>query len=430
MNATNAVHVDSSNSEQLRAWDGDEGDYWADNAEHFDRGIAAHHERLLATAAIGARDHVLDVGCGTGQTTRDAARAASAGSARGVDLSSRMLDYARRRATEEGVTNATFAQADAQIHPFEPGAYDVAISRTAAMFFGDHVAAFTNIGRALRPDGRPVLVTWQPLPGNEWIREISAALAGGRDRPAPPPDAGPDPAHHHAGHRRTHDRVLRASARRAVLTHARPVSADIGRRRLRIDATKHGATKKKETVTMTTIHVVLDSSLPPQQVLHAARNFSNQRAAVFPAVSMKRLAVHEQGATSADVTEGTRAGPVVNWERCHCHWSEPGLATATVTDSNVYALPSSWRITATATSGGSRVEMWWIREFRTGPRGRVFGTAFRLVGTRIFPATPAKSSRTLSDSARQPSSRQPPPRRPEACVPYPSPCYGLASGST
>ena len=94
---------------------------------------------------------MLDVGCGTGQTTRDAARAASAGSALGVDLSSRMLDYARHRAAEEGVTNVTFAQADAQIHPFEPGAYDVAISRTAAMFFGDHVAAFRNIGRALRP---------------------------------------------------------------------------------------------------------------------------------------------------------------------------------------------------------------------------------------------------------------------------------------
>ena len=132
---------------------------------------------------------MLDVGCGTGQTTRDAARAASAGSALGVDLSSRMLDHARRRATEEGVTNVTFAQADAQIHPFEPGAYDVAISRTAAMFFGDHVAAFSNIGRALRSGGRLVLVTWQPLPGNEWIREISGALAAGRDLPAPPPDA-------------------------------------------------------------------------------------------------------------------------------------------------------------------------------------------------------------------------------------------------
>jgi SAM-dependent methyltransferase len=187
--ATNAVPVDSSNIEQLRSWDGDEGEYWAEHAEYFDRSVAAYHERLLDVAAIGEGDRVLDVGCGTGKTARDAARAASSGSALGVDLSSRMLEVASRLAAEEGVTNVTFAQADAQIHPFEHGAYDVVISCTAAMFFGDPVAAFRNIGSALRPGGRLVLVTWQPLAGNEWIREISGALAAGRELPAPSPDA-------------------------------------------------------------------------------------------------------------------------------------------------------------------------------------------------------------------------------------------------
>lgn len=189
MAATNAVPVDSSNVEQLRAWDGDEGGYWADHAEHFDRSVAVYHERLLTAASIGEREHVLDVGCGTGQTTRDAARSAFAGSALGVDLSSRMLDYARRRATAESVTNVSFAQADAQIYPFDADSFDVAISRTAAMFFGDLVAAFRNICRALRPGGRLALVTWQPLQANEWIREISGALTAGRDLPAPQPDA-------------------------------------------------------------------------------------------------------------------------------------------------------------------------------------------------------------------------------------------------
>jgi len=85
--------------------------------------------------------------------------------------------------------NTAFEQVDAQIHPFPSGAFDVAISRTGAMFFGDLTAAFTNIGRALAPDSRLLLVAWQPLAENEWIREISGALAAGRDRPAPPPDA-------------------------------------------------------------------------------------------------------------------------------------------------------------------------------------------------------------------------------------------------
>src|SRR5687768_2036780 len=190
MTTTNAVPVDASNAAQLEAWDGDEGSYWADNAAHFDKSIATYHERLMTAAAIGAKERVLDIGCGTGQTTRDAGRAAHSGTALGVDLSSRMLDVARRLAADDGLSNVTFAQADAQIHPFEPASYDVAISRTAAMFFGDHVAAFTNIGRALRPGGRLALVTWQPLAGNEWLREISGALAAGRDLPSPPPDAG------------------------------------------------------------------------------------------------------------------------------------------------------------------------------------------------------------------------------------------------
>jgi SAM-dependent methyltransferase len=191
MTTSSTVPVDSSNAGQLQAWDGEEGQYWAENADYFDRSVAPYHERLLAIAAIGAHDRTLDVGCGTGQTTRDAARAAPDGSAHGVDLSARMLDYAARRALAEGLANVTFAQVDAQIHPFTPGSYDVAISRTAAMFFGDHAAAFGNIGRALRSGGRLVLVTWQRLAGNEWVREISGALAGGRDLPAPPPNAGP-----------------------------------------------------------------------------------------------------------------------------------------------------------------------------------------------------------------------------------------------
>ena len=189
MGATDSIPVDVANTAQLEAWDGDEGAYWAANAEHFDRSVAEHHRRLLAAAAIASTDRVLDVGCGTGQTTRDAARLASRGIAVGVDLSSRMLDHARQQAAAEQLTNATFIQADAQIHPFDPASFEVAISRTGAMFFADHAAAFGNIAHALVPGGRLVLVTWQGLAGNEWIREISGALAAGRDRPAPPPGA-------------------------------------------------------------------------------------------------------------------------------------------------------------------------------------------------------------------------------------------------
>lgn len=179
------LNVDPSNTEQARAWDGDEGAYWAHHAGQFDRSMAALHVPFMASANLAAQDHVLDIGCGTGQTTRDAARAASSGSALGVDLSLRMIDHARHVAAREGLVNVSFEHVDAQIHPFKDEYFDVAFSRTGAMFFGDPVAAFTNIARALRRGGRLALLTWQGLEGNEWIRELSTALAAGRELPIP-----------------------------------------------------------------------------------------------------------------------------------------------------------------------------------------------------------------------------------------------------
>ena len=49
------------------------------------------------------------------------------------------------------------SQADAQVHRFEPDAFDVTFSRFGVMFFADPVAAFGNIGRALKPGGRMVV---------------------------------------------------------------------------------------------------------------------------------------------------------------------------------------------------------------------------------------------------------------------------------
>lgn len=181
--------TDHSNADQLRAWDGEDGAFWTAHADAFDRSVAGHYARFLDAAAIGVADRVLDIGCGTGQTTRDAARAAPGGFALGVDLSSAMLDLARRRADAEGLANARFEHGDAQVFPFAPGEFDLAISRTGAMFFDDPLAAFTNIARAIRPGGRLVLLTWQPVSRNPWFREFFTALAAGRNLPAPPPDA-------------------------------------------------------------------------------------------------------------------------------------------------------------------------------------------------------------------------------------------------
>jgi SAM-dependent methyltransferase len=181
--------ADPSNASQVGAWDGSEGAFWADRARRFDETLAHCHGPFLASAGIRANDRVLDVGCGTGQATRDAARMAAGGSALGVDLSSRMLNFARDAAARDRLENVEFRHADAQIHRFETGAFDSVISRMGSMFFGDPITAFTNLSRALRPDGRLTLLTWQSVTDNEWLTEFRAALAMGRSLPTPPPEA-------------------------------------------------------------------------------------------------------------------------------------------------------------------------------------------------------------------------------------------------
>ena len=179
-----------ANAAQAAEWDGPAGAHRTRHAAVFDAETRPHNERFRAAADVAARDRVLDIGCGTGQTTRDAARAAVAGSALGIDLSAQMLDHARRLSREEGLANVSFLQADAQVHRFPAASFDVGISRFGTMFFADPVAAFGNIGHALVRGGRLVLMVWQARDRNEWTTAIREALAG--DNPPPPTD-GPHP---------------------------------------------------------------------------------------------------------------------------------------------------------------------------------------------------------------------------------------------
>jgi SAM-dependent methyltransferase len=161
------------NTHQADAWNGYEGRHWAANQDRWDAVNAAFTPPLFDAAAIGAPDRVVDIGCGNGLTTRVAARRAVHGHALGIDLSAPMLARARDTAATEGITNVTFEQADAQVHPFPDNGFDVAISRFGIMFFADPVATFTNIGRALRPDGRLAFACMRDLDRNEWVHVLA-----------------------------------------------------------------------------------------------------------------------------------------------------------------------------------------------------------------------------------------------------------------
>jgi SAM-dependent methyltransferase len=103
-----------------------------------------------------------------------------------------MIDRARELAQAAGLRNVTFERADAQVHRFPPQQFDLTISRFGTMFFDDPVAAFANIGRALRPAGRLVMMVWQGHERNEWDVAIHRSLEPFEGPMAVAP-AGPDP---------------------------------------------------------------------------------------------------------------------------------------------------------------------------------------------------------------------------------------------
>lgn len=140
----------------------------------------------LDAAAAKPGEHVIDIGCGTGDTLLEFAKVVEAsGAALGVDVSVPMLDLAKHRAAEAGYSNVSCVVADAMTYAFEPRWADLAYSRFGVMFFEDPVKAFANVRTGLKPGGRLVFVCFRTMAESPWFRvPIEAARP---HLPAQPP---------------------------------------------------------------------------------------------------------------------------------------------------------------------------------------------------------------------------------------------------
>jgi SAM-dependent methyltransferase len=142
----------------------------------YDLELRHHNDALRRAYDIRPSDEVIDIGCGAGLTTREAAQLATAAAALGVDRSEAMIERARALARAAGLHNIEHECVDVERHALPRARFDVAISRFGTMFFDHPVAAFSNIRTSLRPDGRLVMMVWQLLDRNEWATSIEHAL--------------------------------------------------------------------------------------------------------------------------------------------------------------------------------------------------------------------------------------------------------------
>jgi SAM-dependent methyltransferase len=143
----------------------------------YDLEVQRLDEVLRRAYEIRPTDQVLDIGCGAGQTTREAARLATTGAVLGIDKSEALIARARSLARAAGLSNIDHTCADVERYALPSEHFDVAISRFGTMFFDDPVATFSRIRSALRPDGRLVMMVWQEHDRNEWATSIDGALA-------------------------------------------------------------------------------------------------------------------------------------------------------------------------------------------------------------------------------------------------------------
>lgn len=182
------MSAEPANANQIAYWNDTAGQTWAELQDILDTQLQPMGAAVQAALALRPGERVIDVGCGCGQTTLALADAVGPdGLALGVDISEPMLGIARGRAA--GRPNVRFEHADAQTQAFEAAAFDALHSRFGVMFFDDPTAAFANLRRALKPDGRLSFLCWR-TPAENPVMTAPMAAAQPYLPPAEPPVPG------------------------------------------------------------------------------------------------------------------------------------------------------------------------------------------------------------------------------------------------
>ncbi|WP_338466664.1 class I SAM-dependent methyltransferase [Novosphingobium sp. ZN18A2] len=175
---------------QFEDWAGDTGDRWLEHIHSFESMIADIGRALIGFAELAPNENVVDVGCGGGPTTLLIARPIEPeGHVTGIDIACRLIEKARLRASEEGLTNVTFTAGDAQMATPGRAPFDRIFSRFGVMFFDDTEKAFANMRGWLKPGGKLTFACWASPQDNPWFGIIGSVISKYIEMPERDPDA-------------------------------------------------------------------------------------------------------------------------------------------------------------------------------------------------------------------------------------------------
>lgn len=167
----------AQNADQIAYWNSAVADRWAKRQAEIDAMMAPFTDALLGAANLGPEGpwRILDVGCGSGETTLLAAEIGH--ELTGLDVSTSLLDLAKARAKKAGQLSIDFFLGDASRIMIDPS-FDLIMSRFGVMFFDDPPKAFGNLANMTKLGGRIVFVCWRNPRENQWVTLPMSALDG------------------------------------------------------------------------------------------------------------------------------------------------------------------------------------------------------------------------------------------------------------
>jgi len=117
-------------------------------------------KRIINHLNLQADQQLLDVCTGTGVVALTAAEKLAAGKVTGIDLSSGMLQQAKRKAMQQQLTNIDFIQMDLDKLTFAKQSFDVATSSFGLFFIEDMTRGLSSIASTVKPGGKVAISTF------------------------------------------------------------------------------------------------------------------------------------------------------------------------------------------------------------------------------------------------------------------------------
>ena len=171
----------------LDGWD-EASKGWGRQADRVQEAARPISDWMIAHAQLQPGERVLELAAGPGDTGFMAARAIGpSGTLICSDAAAGMLEVARERAEEQGITNVEFKQLQLEWVDLPTASIDVILCRWGVMLTVDPAAALRECRRVLRPGGRLSMAVWDVPENNPWAIIIQRTLVqlGHVEPPAP-----------------------------------------------------------------------------------------------------------------------------------------------------------------------------------------------------------------------------------------------------